>query len=51
MKVTELKADDGRWEGEGMTPGNLDPYEWAILRRAKGAELLCWKRSRTHCAG
>ena len=39
MKVTELKADDGRWEGEWMTPGNLDPYEWAILRRAKGAEL------------
>ena len=41
---------------EQRTPGNLDPDEWAILRRvidliqqnAAGAELgRCWRRSRT----
>jgi hypothetical protein len=43
---------------EQRTPGNLDPDEWAILRRvidiiqanAKGAELgRYWRRSRMHC--
>jgi hypothetical protein len=44
---------------EQRTPGNVDPDEWAILRRvidliqqnAQGAELgrLCLRRSRTRC--
>ena len=44
---------------EQRVPGNLDPDEWALLRRvidlikqnANGSELgQCWRRSRMHCA-
>jgi hypothetical protein len=43
---------------EQRTPGNLDPDEWAILRRVidliqANARALswgrCWRRSRPHC--
>jgi hypothetical protein len=43
---------------EQRTPGNLDPDEWAILRRVidlirvnegRRAGGQCWRRSRTRC--